>query len=111
MIKRTDLRLGNIILFDGVIDEVTSIGKFINGNNHGRYSEDRLDGVPITEGVLTDLGYISKDSVDWDYPGTGGLLLYEGKVDDEFHEEVYVHKLQNYVYARYGVELSYRRKI
>ena len=108
MIKRTGLRIGNTILFNGERDEVTSIGKFINGKNHGIYSEDLLEGIPITEDTLVELGFTSTEKYRYSN-GVIDIFFDDNEMDYLGMSCKYLHELQNaYPVWTNGIELLVR---
>lgn len=132
--ENTEIRIGNMILNDGVVNEVVGLlcdgvatlktpqGNFI----HGRY--ELIKGVPLTEDFLSMLGFGNVIPNSHGYKNTYGrngerrfvfvhdcdlnIAYFDFKMTADYgsqqfrHELRYVHQLQNLYFALTGSELT-----
>ena len=123
MIKATELRLGNIVLFQSFPQEVRlseiEIQKYVNDRllheSHG------VDPMPLTTEILINSGFL-ENSEDYEDAGhrvdyllqhlslvkLGGNDGFDPQFQDVFGftRVRYVHQLQNLYFALYGEELN-----
>ena len=123
-LKATELRIGNLLLFDNVIQQVSAIQEDNTirirenktSDSHGCYNiyDTRIQPIPLTELVLK-LGfealydnyfikYIAFHEFTYYYCFSGGCWKFElngDRIDINF-----VHQLQNLYFALTGTELE-----
>ncbi len=122
MIQLTQLRIGNLILFDNKVDRVVSIGKsYVNGNRHQMWYADRIHPIPLSVGLLECVGFkyhLWPDFIEYTHMQHDGFILriHDGGVSvfnlspcdgkPQFLAQCqYVHELQNIIFAISGKEL------
>lgn len=126
MIKANELRIGNHISFkgkwNGIVESISSWGVEID-KNHGVFTYDVLEGIPLTEEILLKCGFdLIKDNyiikID-DFLHIGlhcqdySLLISDSWGHDELTPTRYIaslHQLQNLYFALTGEELPYVQK-
>lgn len=114
MIKSNDLRLGNLILWNG---EIRDIGKgsivFLDSYNEEDFEE--FSGIPLTTEILQECGFVKNENgifvnnqvwIDAGFKFTpvyceGSFKRFIGK------GIIHLHELQNLYYALTGEELNY----
>src|SRR3954463_10622371 len=136
MIAATELRIGNLILFDNEVDTIISLGiTMADGRNHSRWYYERLTPIPLTPAILEDAGLIKKRTNDTVVAYTLELPNNVGHIDFDFYRTVrqfeifmtdnydygsgnlditqthyYLHQIQNLHYALTGEELILKSK-
>lgn len=118
-----ELRIGNYLKFDGVIDQITSVGKYVDGINHGIWSFERLSPIPLTDEILEKFGGkypLLKEGVFQAFVGKKGtvtlwilnkdlygyfLSLFEDKSEPIIRVDT-VHELQNAIYVLTGEDIQ-----
>lgn len=129
MIQATELRIGNLVLYNDRVIEVEEVlygGANRRGDGGIWYPQEDLDGIPLTEKWLEKFGFkhhrITKDrnpilECEWmqlaisDFDQRSllfwdnGLMSIEDHYIDLSHIK-YVHQLQNLYFALTGEELT-----
>jgi hypothetical protein len=114
IIKVTDLRIGNTILFGDKIDNVTEVCETVcNGEHHHLYHYDKLHPIPLTPEILQKAGFVQKGG--YGIYEAHDKSLYEWYGDDLFYRHrgtrlstpvKHLHQLQNLVHSLTGEELE-----
>jgi hypothetical protein len=112
MIKATELRIGNLILFDGKITHANSRNiAYINNSNRLKNRDSiAFEPVKFTEEWLKKAGYKKQNGYGYSNHNIYGLIL-KNDTGFEFHyygiiiRIDFVHELQNLYFALTGEEL------
>ena len=118
-----ELRVWNYVNFDGKVDRITSVGKYVDGINHGIWSFERLSPIPLTDNIIEKFGGkypLLKEGVFQAFNGKKGtnklwilnkdlygyfLSLFENKNEPIIRVDT-VHELQNAIYIITGKDID-----
>ncbi|WP_288373977.1 hypothetical protein [uncultured Chryseobacterium sp.] len=124
MIAPQDLRLGNLVQYDGKIFKVKEIRNYIivcdRGKGNVDFTVNEISPIELTEDWLlkfgyepTTLGYWSNGKIEIGYTTTDDNIHYEYisiTHKTEMTNLKYVHQLQNLFFAFTGEELTIKEQ-
>ncbi len=120
MIEKTELRIGNIVLFDTKQDIIHSLmNSSVTGDLHSHWHYERLQPIPLTPEILgkcglinvRDFTYVLKHSDTIHIVLIQGLKYFMVSITGPFGmvqlpAKHYLHEIQNMVHALTGTELT-----